>query len=328
MNHLEAIIDFIYNGQVDVAHADLEEFLKVAVDLKVKGLDYQEDKSTEKKEKLQEIKEPKEKKQKFNQTDEDIKLIDPGDFLQNESCLGESEEILEMQANANNLDEKANELMEKTTDSDNKTCWNCTVCGKGHNDKTRIRKHIKSSHLRKKKLKVETIEDKVVEDISFSENMNESLLDENSFEAETLMEKLYDSDGRNCWTCLVCDKKHNDKYRIRKHIQSKHKVIEDNNEEEKLYSVTFNDDNELKSTMSDFNMKLSCMMNKAQNSDAKVSWSCQKCGKTSNDKTRIKNHVECHIEKLLFTCLSCNVKKTHSNGIRYHVRLHTQPSIE
>ena len=38
INHLEAIVDFIYNGEVNVAQDDLEILLEAAKDLKVKGL--------------------------------------------------------------------------------------------------------------------------------------------------------------------------------------------------------------------------------------------------------------------------------------------------
>ena len=37
INHLEAIVDFIYNGEVNIAQDDLKDLLETAEDLKVKG---------------------------------------------------------------------------------------------------------------------------------------------------------------------------------------------------------------------------------------------------------------------------------------------------
>ena len=38
MKEMEAILDFIYTGEVNIAQEDLQSFLKVAMRLKVKGL--------------------------------------------------------------------------------------------------------------------------------------------------------------------------------------------------------------------------------------------------------------------------------------------------
>ena len=46
INHLEAIVDFIYNGEVNVAQDDLEILLETARDLKVKGLSEKRAEST------------------------------------------------------------------------------------------------------------------------------------------------------------------------------------------------------------------------------------------------------------------------------------------
>ena len=37
-NNLESILDFIYNGEVDIAQEDLSKFLAVARELQIKGL--------------------------------------------------------------------------------------------------------------------------------------------------------------------------------------------------------------------------------------------------------------------------------------------------
>merc|ERR1712098_435935 len=76
---------------------------------------------------------------------------EPMDTSDADQSKAENEETLNetsIKGNFDSDDVQALSLMMKSTSETGRTTWQCTICDMSHNDKTRIRKHIKSRHIR------------------------------------------------------------------------------------------------------------------------------------------------------------------------------------
>ena len=245
---------------------------------------------------------------------EDITVLDESDVI-----LSENE--LSMVEPTKDLDERAHELMEKTTTEENRVSWVCKVCDKRGGDKSNIRRHVKSKHLKqmdsgtKNKVFVESVNDstdtedydindaiEVDLDWEMNENQEEVSFDKNEedenvphsqdldSQALKMMEKEPTEDGRVSWRCNFCTKAASDKTRIRKHVIShlrerKEKKIEDDEglDSSKARKVANYTSEDIEA------LKL---MVKTRNEEGDSVWSCTVCSRAHFDKFRIRRHIK------------------------------------
>ena len=142
---LVAIVDFMYQGEVNIFQEDLDAFLALADELQLKGLagsqeetlDDEEEstvikhKSTDEKKLVQKLPSNKIKRQTF------------GNIKQNNSNV-ETNAIVSMEQadNAESLKIQINSMMEQVTDGENK--WQCNVCLKSAKTRRDMGRHIES----------------------------------------------------------------------------------------------------------------------------------------------------------------------------------------
>ena len=55
-----------------------------------------------------------------------------------------------------------------------------------------------------------------------------------------------------------------------------------------------------------------------------VGWKCKLCGKTSQDKSHIREHAETHIEGMSHVCHICNKHFSHRSSLRKHIKIHSK----
>ena len=110
-------------------------------------------------------------------------------------------------------DMEALEMMTRDLTEEGKVNWRCLTCQFSCNDKTRTRRHVKAKHI-----KTEDSEPNLFLDTS----VNKVEMDEEDQAALKLMVRLKTEEGVNMWQCSVCDRQHQDKTRIRKHVKNTH----------------------------------------------------------------------------------------------------------
>ena len=246
VKNMEAILDFLYNGEVRIAEEDLKFFLETAEDLEINGLVQKERiRNTEQNIKedfhdiLDDIADSKEVL-KRNTCDEllspqasytnissengkDLLRLDnnPNKIITTEKC--EKSEVNNeivfhdiLQKFENLESDETLELMEKGIGPDGTRVWKCKLCDKRNSDKTRIRKHIRGQHLKKPV----PVQEKTQYYISFKDSLEDFVTDE-EFQRKvlSLMEKRMGDDQKVTWSCLKCNKSDGDKARIRKHVE-------------------------------------------------------------------------------------------------------------
>ena len=228
------------------------------------------------------------------------------------SDLTVSDSDLSLLDPALDLDERAVAMMEKSSTEDNRVCWLCKFCGKAGGDKSNIRRHVKSKHLklleREKQqaneteaepsedydvndaievdLELEETEDPSPAEISLdnTEEGNVSQLDDLDLLALEMMEKDVTDDCRVTWTCKYCSKTARDKTRIRKHVIShmrdrKEKKVDEEKEKRKTANYSPEDLRAVK------------LMVKVRDAEGENVWSCTLCDKTHFDKFRVRRHI-------------------------------------
>ena len=159
----------------------------------------------------------------------------------NDAGAGVFNDLIQNAPNLNNdtsssdLEEQANEMMEKDCDKvAGRVSWICKICDYACNDKSRTRRHVKAKHLPKNdKLEedqsavIESNEDDTMEEITEAEtSQNESgikahVYDNDDVQALSMMSKSMEN-NKILWTCEVCQYNCNDKTRIRKHVKNSH----------------------------------------------------------------------------------------------------------
>ena len=161
---LEAIVDFIYQGEANIYQEDLDDFLALAEELQLKGLTGVNNKEQEKedvvhKKTIQARKPTPTLKGEFydeegqvenlaHESWEQEKLYDssnqveyPVSSLDDLGAMNSSKVFIR---STSELDEKISELMSK----DERTkAWICTMCGKNARDKTNLSQHIEANHI-------------------------------------------------------------------------------------------------------------------------------------------------------------------------------------
>jgi len=148
--NLVSIVDFIYNGQVNVLEENLNEFLDVAEELKLKGL------IREKPEVVESNLEEAESEHKV----EEVTFFTPNRVKKEDDKLDtsnkESTDVetvkrkrntrklnVEFQGGFDDLDTKLKSMMEKVS-----KVWTCKVCGKTTGKvKDNLKKHVENKHI-------------------------------------------------------------------------------------------------------------------------------------------------------------------------------------
>jgi len=288
VNHLRHIIDFMYDGEINVAQEDIETLIKTAEQLKVKGLSSKQSNRKG---------EEKEKARGHEQNENHV--IENG----NEDYENDSNDNNEIN-NDNYLSIKCeSELIESQAKFDQIGC-----------EASFENPSVES-------------ENNVVSEEKFDEWLEEEQKKNDNLEEEALnlMIKSEDPNNRVTWICKVCRKTSSDKTRIRKHVKGIHLVKEakkkenDLNVEEK-YKVSFRDDDTVLDTFEDYQAKIASLMEKMEGANNRVIWFCRECRKTNSDKTRIRKHVETHIQDLMFECLFCDAKRKCSGNMEVYVQ--------
>ena len=353
LSFLESLMTFMYTGAVEVSQQDLARLLKTAKDLRVKGLiEATEEHREETVQRVSMIKSQMEEMMKNVAGQEEHNILEPQVNIEEpESDEPESQEIdvIEKELEADipakeednvmevenvaeeesdlmvsdsdlslldetlDLDERALAMMEKSSTEDNRVCWLCKFCGKAGGDKSNIRRHVKSKHLKqldRDKMSAQTTEqseeydvndaievdieldeaeDQSPEEISLdnTEDGNISQLDDLDLLALEMMEKDVTDDCRVTWTCKYCSKTARDKTRIRKHVIShmrdrKEKKVDEEKEAFKLRKTA---------NYSPEDIKALKLMVKMKGEEGENLWSCTLCDKTHFDKFRIRRHI-------------------------------------
>ena len=146
LNNLSSIIDFIYFGEANVCQDDLNDFLALADEVKLKGLSQHETVHSEvgDTEKLfikQETKHGKKKKEnrKASLGTEDYtnEVLTENLFTKdNETVLHPNADTSEL-SDIQDMDFTLNSMIENLNGT-----WTCKQCGKTAKDKTKIRQHV------------------------------------------------------------------------------------------------------------------------------------------------------------------------------------------
>ena len=143
-----AIVDFIYNGEVNIYQEQLEEFLKLAENLKLKGLTGTE--SRRKDEKQTNIYRKKVYAQANIQKLEDVSdhssetiRNDVEQLSETNSLVSTEQVVLANNIEINELDERIATMMEKNGEGK----WTCSVCGNIASQKSNMVNHIEAKHI-------------------------------------------------------------------------------------------------------------------------------------------------------------------------------------
>ena len=159
--HLTAVVDFMYNGEVNIFQEDLDDFLSVAGELQLKGLQANE---TETKEPKQEpnLQQPlinprKKSMSKAAITDYSaIKSISLDNLQDYETKveldvyeIDDKRAMVEVYATDNKVTTTNEELDERIRSMMNRSDgqWSCNLCGKTHRDKQVVTFHIEAKHI-------------------------------------------------------------------------------------------------------------------------------------------------------------------------------------
>ena len=158
---LGAIVDFLYNGEVDIFQENLDSFLAIAAELQLKGLVDQSDEHTNRK--VHEKKEvrPREVKVPFENGQNDVSLYRPSSIVlggaQNPSniIIEKNDRVLALPSSFSGglgleeLAEKVKSFMGTTlgkTGDGKRNLYHCKICGK-EGQSIHIQNHIEANHL-------------------------------------------------------------------------------------------------------------------------------------------------------------------------------------
>ena len=143
---LTALVDFMYNGEVNIFQDDLDDFLTVAKELQLKGLqgNETENKEPDQEPNLHQLSVRPRKKSTIAKTNFSTLDTTTLDNLQEYETKVEPDitAIDEHIATYDELDEKIWSMMTRSNGQ-----WSCNLCGKRSKDKTFITFHIETKHI-------------------------------------------------------------------------------------------------------------------------------------------------------------------------------------
>ena len=150
-NNLVAIVDFIYNGETNIFQDNLDEFLKLAEELQLKGLagNFKEDT-------INEVVTNKPQKTKSNEK-RNTEPMSPPVLAKEENQVQDvpsdeygtvavSDLNSSKVSNVEELDGQIDSMLQKVDGSGMYTVWACSVCGKQSKQRSNIRQHIEARH--------------------------------------------------------------------------------------------------------------------------------------------------------------------------------------
>ena len=148
-NQLNAVVDFIYNGEVNIFEENIEEFLLLAEELQLKGLNNSEPGTPTPETRLSKIKQTKHKVQILTETATDYDDDKENSTVRSAPRLEETAVVpvntnMKTQANNEELDETINSMLERLETGEHA----CKVCGKIEaKNVSHIRNHIEAKHI-------------------------------------------------------------------------------------------------------------------------------------------------------------------------------------
>ena len=189
---LLSIVDFIYNGQTNVFQDNLDNFLVLAEELKLKGLSGV---------------------QKVN-TGDNLKVINDGEGDTGSSGKDETDELI-IEEDSINIDDahrddntvSVHHLIPKNNhiqSQQNERVFACSFCNQSFGDRGNMNRHMKNKHEHRKL--VCSFCNKIFTDLS---NMNRHILNTRT------------SEGRE-YNCRFCDHVFNQYSNMKKHLQANH----------------------------------------------------------------------------------------------------------
>ena len=141
---LVAIIDFMYTGEANIFQEDLDAFLNMAEELKLKGLTGVKDDE----EKYQEVltntpvkTDVKDKQSRHTFKKKNSEIVNK--TVEKLPWKHESSTDMVLFDKSDDVDSQVISMMTRNNDSK----WSCTVCGKIVRDKTNLYQHIEAKHM-------------------------------------------------------------------------------------------------------------------------------------------------------------------------------------
>ena len=230
---LVALLDYIYTGETQILAEDMDRFIKVAKELKIKALSAIDDGDKENDKTIDEESEVNNSNQLFNR---------PSEKLENKINAVKKEQE---EKSLDQLDREISERIEKVSDVDGLAMWKCTECGKvgkrfklkshveihlegyshrcvhcgkAHRTRSALSGHIFYVH---KDVKVKSLaEDEESEDINGSMENSQKDMKQLLKEIAERMEEVPDGEGAMVWKCTECGKTAKRKDNIQNHVET------------------------------------------------------------------------------------------------------------
>jgi hypothetical protein len=140
---LKNVLDFLYNGEANVAQKDLNTFLETTKELQVKGLQHINSEGLvnhgEQKQNNEHIMMIEPKNDINQHTTETDKFSDSSDGL-TETSIDSHEIVLKTEITEIELDQQIEQMIEKKIE-ENRKLWKCKVCGKTMEQKGKMKLH-------------------------------------------------------------------------------------------------------------------------------------------------------------------------------------------
>ena len=146
---LVAIIDFMYTGEANIFQEDLDAFLNIAEEQRLKGLTGVKDEEVKDHEVITstvgktDIKEKQPKNSWKNKNSEIAKDTFEELLVKQDIYVIESSTDMVPFDKSDDVDYQVTSMMTRNNDSK----WSCTVCGKIVRDKTNLYQHIEANHI-------------------------------------------------------------------------------------------------------------------------------------------------------------------------------------
>ena len=123
---LVALVDYIYSGKAQILADDIDRFIQVARDLKIKSL-------------AEEFGEVKDGEKMENESVEEVE-----EQLNPQECFADSSMVKCEDKGLDQLQKEISERIEKVSDMEGEVLWKCTVCGKTMKKKFHMQNHVET----------------------------------------------------------------------------------------------------------------------------------------------------------------------------------------
>ena len=314
-DQLAAVLEFIYHGQTSVDSEDLNDFLKVAEELQLRGLSGTEEPTTYMDKDLENIQtvEPSKKSNIIEipfspKLEDNVERISEHniDDVMDKTVVEDTINVVEnrylaeykdvvgycrISTTDGQLAETIKSMMDKTDD-----IWRCTQCGKTNKDKSNLRRHIEAKH---------------IEGVSHS-----CAQCGKQFRSKGTL--YYHNSIHHINIPCTANLEYNPEHKVNNEtdVDEQMALIEHRNLvangdfQEKRISTT---DEQLGETIKSMMLKIDGV------------WTCTQCGKTNNDLSNLRKHIEAkHIDGVSHSCDQCE-KQFRSKGALYnHNSIHNK----